>query len=158
MLGIIDEVGNECDKFQVPTRAAGQCRIVTEELGDMLNWTDVEIIYTTHYNDPAGRYHKLQQHSDHFALYIHEEGLVLDYTMRQFDPATPFPYVGTIDAWKDLLCIAWDVKSVKETIGHMCQKCCRVGSLCECCDECGDYICECDSGLTWVEKKLSQSS
>lgn len=158
VLGIIDEVGNEYDKFQIPSVASGYCRVVTEKLGEMLNWTDVEIIYTKHHNDPDGRYHRLNQYSDHFALYIPEEGLILDYTMRQFDPATPFPYVGTVDAWKDLLCIAWEVSTLTTAVGHICESCEYVGSLCECCGECSEYMCECESALTWVNKKLSQSS
>lgn len=158
VLGIIDEVADEFDRFQVASNASGYCRITTEKLGERLDWTDVEMIYTNHNNDPDGRYLRLQQYSDHFALYIPEEGLVLDYTMRQFDPATPFPYVGTVDAWKELLAVAWDVTELHTTTGLLCESCEMVGDRCECCEECYEYLCDCESSLTWVNKKLSQSA
>lgn len=159
VLGIIDEVADDYNVMTVPTRAAGNCRIVTEEICGMLNWTDVEVIYTTHHNDPAGRYHRLQQYSDHFAVYIPEEGLVLDYTMRQFDPATPFPYVGTVDAWKELLYIAWEVSSLTTVCGYLCNECGYVGELCCCCNGCGEpWTCTCESSLAWVDMKLSQNA
>lgn len=160
VLDIIDTCGSEQDKYMTPKGAKGYCMISSVEVCNKIGWEDVELIYTRHYNNPDGRWLEMQQHSDHFAVYVPEDGLVLDYTMRQFDPATPFPYVGTIAAWTNLLSIAWEHQNLVVTTGKLCTNCQKVGNLCTCCTTCGEppHVCACTGALTWVFKKFQESA
>lgn len=131
---IIDQVGTGYAKYSNPDVAAGYCNIVTAQVLDDLEWMGAQMIYTAHTNDPDWRYSELGQYADHFAVYI--DGTVLDYTMRQFHPDTPFPYVGTVDDWTALLSAAWEQEDLPVSIGTPCNYCQLVKEACSCC-HCG---------------------
>lgn len=85
-----------------------------------------------------------QQHSDHYALYVVEDELVLDFTMRQFDSVSPFPFIGTVDQWLEKLAVAWEYKSLTAVHKVVCENC---DSLhCCCCWDCGEHTdyCACE--------------
>lgn len=148
VLGIIDACGDEHDKFMSAKASAGQCYITTHKVGALIGWNEIEMIYAENLNNPDGRFYELNQYSNHYAIYVPEEGLVLDYTLRQFNAATPFPYVGTVDAWTLVLAEAWEYKNVSPVTGLLCMDCEHVGKLCNCCGDCGPrHDCNCDEYL-----------
>lgn len=97
-------VNKEFANLTDPDQAKGMCYTVTSVVQDKFDIP--KIIYTNHDNDPNYRYKSLGQHSDHFAL-MHR-GKVLDFTLRQFDPTTPFPFYGSVSEWKSYLEKTWD--------------------------------------------------
>ncbi len=48
----------------------------------------------------------------HFAAMI--DGVVIDFTARQFDFTTTFPWIGTQDEWLEI-CVEWRKKSEERT-------------------------------------------
>lgn len=128
--------GSQFDKYQDPDEARGWCLIATEDLGRLVGWDGVEAVYTNHHNDPSGRYIQYHQHSDHYALYVVEDELVLDFTMRQFDSVSPFPFIGTVEQWKIKLETAWEYRNLEIVHKVICESCDGLG--CVCCWECGE--------------------
>lgn len=94
------------DNLMTADGASGMCYTVSQNVQYQFDFK--KLIYTFHDNDAVGRYRTLGQYSDHFA--IMHRGKVLDYTLRQFDESTPWPFYGTIDEWKAVLEKAWETK------------------------------------------------
>lgn len=92
--------------FRDPESARGMCYEVSIEL--MYEFRFSKSIYSFHNNNRLVRFNELGQHSDHHA--IMHRGKVLDYTLRQFDESTPWPFYGTVSEWKSILEKAWDTK------------------------------------------------
>lgn len=89
-----------------PESARGMCYDVSLLVQEAFNMK--KTIFSYHDNDPDYRFNKLNQHSDHHAN-IHR-GKVIDFTLRQFDSETPWPFYGTVDEWVSILSKAWDTK------------------------------------------------
>lgn len=87
-----------------PAEAKGMCYDVTLDVQDEFNIRNT--IYSSHDNDPDYRFNILGQHCDHHAL-MHR-GKVLDFTLRQFDPDSPYPFYGSVEEWKSILSRTWD--------------------------------------------------
>lgn len=94
------------DNLTTADGSSGMCYSVTQDVQYQFDFKN--IIYSFHDNDALRRYRTLGQYSDHFA--IMHRGKVLDYTLRQFDESTPWPFYGTIDEWKSVLEKAWETK------------------------------------------------
>lgn len=111
---LIDLVGDSYDEMQDPFYAGGECYNVTYEIQDLVNWDErMQVLYADHNNDVAGRHKRLQQCSDHYAVYLPGEDKVLDYTLRQFNPDTTFPFVGSVTEWLRVLQDSWETEDVK---------------------------------------------
>lgn len=110
---LVDLVGDHYDEFEDKDKAKGECCVTTEAIRALTNWDPRgSTIEAHHWNDPDGRWFEYGQHSDHFAVYIKSEDLVVDYTLRQFDETTPFPFVGKLKKWKKILRTAWDTEII----------------------------------------------
>ena len=98
----------ECyeDDLSDPDLARGQCYDVTTFVQESFDMK--KTIFSYHTNDPHYRFNELNQHSDHHANMHY--GKVLDFTLRQFDPETPWPFYGTVDEWLSILSKAWDTE------------------------------------------------
>lgn len=110
---LVDLVGEEFDEFQDPLVARGECYLTSRKIHELVNWDErTSLIQAEHLNDPVGRLKNLKQHSDHYAIHLPGEDKVLDYTLRQFDPDTSFPFVGTVTEWLQILSTSWDTTDV----------------------------------------------
>lgn len=94
------------ENLTTPEGSSGMCYTVSQDVQYEFDFKN--LIYSFHDNDALGRYKNLGQHSDHFA--IMHRGKVLDYTLRQFDESTPWPFYGTIQEWKSVLEKAWETE------------------------------------------------
>lgn len=114
---LVEFVGEEFDEFMDPAIARGECEMTSKEIRSMFNWdSQIHLIEMWHYNDPDGRYYELNQHSNHYAVYVPAEKLIVDYTLRQFDPSTPFPFIGTRKQWRRVLEASWDTKKLHSKV------------------------------------------
>ena len=141
---LLELVGSELDEYSDPIEARGSCWTASNHVLTALNFDDAEFIYTQHFNDPQGRYIRLQQHSDHYAVFLTDTEQVIDYTLRQFDPGVPFPYIGTVEDWSRILSGVWEVEFVRTFTGLECGDCGLMEVLCTCCNYCGGIdTCNC---------------
>lgn len=113
-----------------PKSASGQCYLTTERILEYFDWSEgMQVAFARHHNDPRGRWMELGQYSNHYAIYLPQERLVVDLTLRQFAPKSAWPWVGTYSQWLRILVRAWDVPSVKHltrTRGLLCFECAQV--------------------------------
>lgn len=141
---ILDICGDDYDRYASPAVAKGKCWSISEDICEKLAWTDIMYIHCAHDNDPDTRFITLGQHSDHYAVYHEDTNTVIDYTLRQFDPNTPFPFVGSPAQWLDVLERSWEAPNLRAAIGYDCEFCGHVD--CQCCSECtmrDHTICNC---------------
>lgn len=127
-------------EFHLPHMASGQCYRATEEVLNHYGWaSSLEVAFAEHHNDPEGRYFELGQYSNHFALWIPGERVVVDWTLRQFAPRSAWPWVGSYNEWLRILARAWGLSSIK----HLTRK---RGVLCPVDNEvnCDPYNCSAD--------------
>lgn len=110
---LLEIVDDEYDELQDPALANGECYLTSSAILSLTNWDErAELLRASHCNDAVERYQSLGQASDHYAVYLPGEGTVLDYTLRQFNPATTFPFVGTVMEWLQILGTAWESADV----------------------------------------------
>ena len=97
-----------------PKSATGQCHIETERVRSMLALCGVQtkIMYAENRKTAVEVFNNTGQHSNHYAIYLEGSCRVIDFTMRQFDPDSPFPFVGTQREWKDKLRSAWKQETI----------------------------------------------
>ena len=107
-----------------PASASGQCFLSTDRVLKYYEYPEeMEVAFARHHNNPDGRWMEHGQYSNHYALWLPAERLVVDLTLRQFAPTSAWPWVGTYSAWLRILARAWDVPSVKHltrTRGLLC--------------------------------------
>lgn len=119
-----------------PDTARGMCYSVSEYLfGEF----DLPLIRVFHTNNPDYRYETFDQHSDHYASVL-PDGRMLDYTLRQFDRNTPYPFIGTREEWEGILSRAWDSPAIEDT---PCVRCGFFDDVCICCLQCYNDFCTC---------------
>lgn len=141
---IVELCGADYAEYEDPTVASGCCYAVVKDIGDSVSWDGVEMVYTRHYNGLSPVH---GQSSDHYALHIPELDTVIDYTMRQFDPASAFPYIGTLAEWSAKLAHVWGYHDLVLFTGVNCDGCDFIEGLCRCCEHCMEppNHCECAS-------------
>lgn len=83
-----------------PVKASGHCydsALLVQQSGLVFNngpTGEILKVIPEGENDPDGWWHAAFSVSDHIG-----EDIVYDFTMRQFHPDLPFPYVGFADQW-----------------------------------------------------------
>lgn len=106
---VVDLIDDAYDEYSDPLAARGECYVTSADIRSLFNFdTGLDIIRTQHHNNPGERFKEKGQHNDHYAVYIKADGLVVDYTLRQFKEATPFPFIGTKSEWLGVLSEAWE--------------------------------------------------
>lgn len=130
------KVNNRFTRLDSPDTARGMCADVSEFLRDEFGLPLIRVI---HDNDPDYRYKAFDQHSDHYASVL-PDGRMLDYTLRQFDRNTPYPFIGTRKEWEGILSRAWDSPAIEDT---PCDRCGFYDDVCFCCLHCDDDFCVC---------------
>lgn len=114
---LVEFVGEEYNEYGCPNEASGMCMTTSRQIHEMFDWDSrMKLVEVKHFNNPDGRFYELNQYANHYAVYIPEEKLVIDYTLRQFDPTTDFPFIGSKKKWRRVLEKAWDTKAIHETI------------------------------------------
>lgn len=102
------------DRLKDSSWAAGRCHKETSKIRSTLcaEGIDSRIIYAENRANPVEVYHDTGQYSNHYAVYLPKYCRVVDFTMRQFDPDSDYPYVGTQKEWKEILKKSWDQKVI----------------------------------------------
>lgn len=104
------------DDLANPKESSGRCWLETDKLHALLLENEVphKIAYAENLDDPYERYNNLGQYGNHYAIYVPEEELIVDYTLRQFDPDCPHPFVGSKESWFKYLSDAWETENIYE--------------------------------------------
>lgn len=137
---IINHFSPIFDEYSDPQIASGQCYLMSAKVLD--KYPNIETAYAQHHNDPDGRFYDQGQYSNHFATWLPEENLIVDFTLRQFAPRSAWPWTGSYSAWLKILARAWGVPSVKHltrTRGQLCTACANVNCDPDFCGEEEEY-------------------
>lgn len=70
------------------------------------------------------------QHTDHYALC--HNGIVCDYTMRQFHEDAPYPLVCSIEEWVSMMEEAWGGTAIRVDPATLCAGCITEEADCVC--------------------------
>lgn len=94
--------------------AKGRCHIETSRIRKELNEKGLpsRIIYAENRKTPLQVFRDTGQRSNHYAIYFPQLSRVVDYTMRQFNPESEYPFVGTQKEWRDMLKKSWDQETI----------------------------------------------
>lgn len=97
------------NQYDTPEKSSGKCLHLTNVILDSLGYVmDLGIAFACSTGDIANV--ERRYYSNHFAIMMDINGrqMVIDFTLRQFDPNASYPAILTIEEWAKVLSIPWN--------------------------------------------------
>lgn len=88
-------------EFQDPETASGSCWRVTSELIETVDFGAHGFDCTPTFANAQGDAEKDKINIEHYAVFLSSGDMVVDFTIRQFDPEAPFPLITDFSDWSE---------------------------------------------------------